>query len=91
MTYQVIGKTRGGRKDVLATGDNFDELCELCCISKLAYMALTPGVFMLSSISDGHWRISLEYVKSLDVVLDEYGYYTNIATLKSGETIFIEL
>lgn len=68
------------------------------CIDEFKYlphelinMLMIPGVFKLSWGNGSLYRISLDCVKSLDVALDEFGYYTNIATLKSGETIYIEL
>lgn len=32
-----------------------------------------------------------EYVKDVKVVLDEYGFYTNVVDMISGECVYIEL
>ena len=52
--------------------------------------------FDLSSVSgvsadEGDYRVSLAHVKDLKVVLDDYGYYTTVAVMESGETIFVTL
>ena len=54
------------------------------------------GVFELSNVSgisadEGDYRVSLAHVKDLKVVLDDYGYYTTVAVMESGETVFVSL
>ena len=64
-----------------------------CCytLKQLDDLLTVQGVWMCEFDGKSYYAIPIEYVKSLDVVLDEFGYYVNVATLKSGETIFIEL
>lgn len=52
-----------------------------------------PGVFDLSGVSadEGDYRVALSRVKDLKVVLADYGYYTTVAVMESGETIFVSL
>lgn len=67
-----------------------------CYTADIADLLEITGVFELSSVSgisadEGDYRVSLAHVKDLNVVLDDYGYYTTVAVMESGETIFVSL
>lgn len=52
------------------------------------------GVFDIGFLCDEdekNLRVVLSLVKDLKVVLDEYGYYTTVAVMETGEQIYIEL
>lgn len=52
------------------------------------------GVFDIKDVYENaasELRVSLDEVKDLKVVLDGYGYYTNVAVMKNGETVFVTL
>ena len=54
------------------------------------------GVFDLRALDysfeeENHLRISLEFVKDLKVILNEYGYYSTVAIMKTNEMIYINL
>lgn len=52
------------------------------------------GVFDIKDVYENaasELRVSLDEFKDLKVVLDGYGYYTNVAVMKSGETVFVTL
>lgn len=37
------------------------------------------------------YRISQQHIKEIKVILDEYGFYTNVAVLNIGTEIYVEL
>lgn len=67
-----------------------------CYTADIADLLDIQGIFDLSSVSgvsadEGDYRVSLAHVKDLKVMLDDYGYYTTVAVMESGETIFVSL
>lgn len=67
-----------------------------CYTADIADLLEIPGIFELSSVSgvsadEGDYLVSLAHVKDLKVVLDDYGYYTTVAVMESGETVFVTL
>lgn len=67
-----------------------------CYTAEIAELLEIPGIFDLSTVSgnsadEGDYRVSLTHVKDLKVVLNDYGYYTTVAVMESGETIFVTL
>lgn len=67
-----------------------------CYTTDIADLLDMQGIFDLSSVSgvsadEGDYRVSLAHVKDLKVMLDDYGYYTTVAVMESGETIFVSL
>lgn len=67
-----------------------------CYTADIADLLDIQGIFDLSSLSgvsadEGDYRVSLAHVKDLKVMLDDYGYYTTVAVMESGETIFVSL
>ena len=67
-----------------------------CYTAEIADLLEIPGIFDLSGIScvsadERYYRVALSRVKDLKVILDDYGYYTTVAVMESGETVFVTL
>ncbi len=65
-------------------------------VADIADLLEIAGIFELSSVSgdsadEGDYRVSLAHVKDLKVMLGEDGYYSTVAVMESGETVFVSL
>lgn len=55
--------------------------------SQLKTLEQKPGIFCEGT----HLRIFTDEIKTIKVVLDDYGYYTNVVVTKDDDIIYVEL